>query len=301
MCGSSKGTVIANGKDYLHKTSDQTYQFFECAECQHLYLNPRPKLEEISRLYPSDYVTFTEAFKGEQNFLAKIKDAVLVRRFKSLGETLPKDMKLLDVGCGDAQFLLALRRQFPDAQLDGLDRHFTPTLSDQLRAERIGTIQGIIETAALAENEYDVITMNQLIEHVWDVNLVLERTRRALKPGGVLAIETPNRQGWDRRFFKGGAWGGYYWPRHLNLFSRPHLAQFAKAKGMRVVQSVRLLAPPCWILSFRFTLQRAGFNRTAKLFPDTSIALLACFAVIDTIAAMAGAETSNQKLILKKV
>ncbi len=38
-----------------------------------------------------------------------MKDAVLVRRFKSLGEMLPKDMKLLNVGCGDAQFLLALR------------------------------------------------------------------------------------------------------------------------------------------------------------------------------------------------
>ncbi len=301
VCGSASGRAVAQGKDYLHASSDQLYQFFECAECSHLYLNPRPKIEEIARLYPSDYVTFTDAFKGDQSVLAKLKDSVLVSRFKSLADALPGDMKLLDVGCGDAQFLLALRRKYPKARLTGLDWYFSPSVLDQLRAANIEAITGTIESAWLCEGEYDVITMNQLIEHVWDVKLVLDRACRALKPGGLLALETPNRQGWDRRFFKSGAWGGYYWPRHLNLFSRPHLAQLSQARGLRVVTSVRLLAPPCWILSFRFSLQRAGLNRLARLFPDTSVILLAGFAMIDTIATLLGAETSNQKLILKKL
>ena len=220
---------------------------------------------------------------------------MLLGRFNMLAHDLPPNMRLLDVGCGDGRFLLALRRRFPDAMLAGLDWSFGPGVAAELAAARIETLTGAIETAGLPRDHYDVITMNQLIEHVWDVRLVLDRCCRALKVGGLLAIETPNPDGWDRRFFKSGGWGGYYWPRHLNLFTRCHLSRVVAEAAMEVVIAEPLLAPPCWIYSLQFSAQqRAGAGDWfAKLFPDTSMPLLAAFAALDRMALLLGAETSN--------
>src|SRR5262249_54075762 len=156
---------------------------------------------------------------------------------------LPVKPHILDIGCGDGHFLMSLRRNYPNAILAGLDWSFGPGVADEMAAMDIAALVGTIETAELAERRYDLIVMNQLIEHVWDVRLVIERCRRALKIGGLLAVETPNPDGWDRRLFRSGAWGGYYWPRHLNLFSRKHLGRLIEDGGFDVVQTAALLAP----------------------------------------------------------
>ena len=301
-CGSSEAIVVASGKDYLHETSDQEYRFCQCSACGHLYLNPRPTISEISRIYPAEYATFTKRFGRADSILAKIKDRVLLGRFSAFSERVSDTMSLMDVGCGDGRFLLALRKRYPKAKLTALDWSFGPSVAEELAAAGIQTIAGEIETAEFPDETYDVITMNQLIEHVWDVRLVLERCRRALKIGGLLALETPNPDGWDRRFFRAGGWGSYYWPRHLNLFTRPHLSRLVTEAGMDVVLSQSLLAPPCWIYSCQFSAKRAGIGKwSAKLFPDTSTPLLAAFAVLDRIALLLGAETSNQKMVARRV
>jgi 2-polyprenyl-3-methyl-5-hydroxy-6-metoxy-1,4-benzoquinol methylase len=302
VCGSREGTPEARGKDYLHKTSDQEYEFVRCGSCGHLYLNPRPSLSQIGRIYPPDYATFTNRFGRADSLILKLKQKVLLGRFTALSASLPRAMRLLDVGCGDGRFLLAVRKHYPEAELTGLDWHFGPQIAEELTENGIETITGAIETAPLPVDHYDVIVMNQLIEHVWDVRLVIDRCRRAVKIGGLLAVETPNPDGWDRRFFKSGGWGGYYWPRHLNLFSSDHLSKLMTESGMKVTLAKSLLAPPCWIYSCQFSAQRAGvgswFN---SLFSDTSTPLLAFFAVVDRIALLVGAETSNQKMVAQRI
>ena len=144
--------------------------------------------------------------------------------------------------------------------------------------------------------------MNQIIEHVWDVRLTLNSCRAALKMGGLLAIETPNPDGWDRTFFRSGAWGSYYWPRHLNLFTKAHMTRILEESGLEVVSSNSLLAPPCWIYSIQFSASRAGVGPWFKsLFADNNILLLAVFAVLDRVALCLGAETSNQQMIARRV
>lgn len=301
VCHSYQAAPEAYGKDYLHQTSDQIFHFCRCLECGHLYLRPRPTIAEIGRIYPANYGTYTKRFGRSGSLFAGVKDRILTGRFDVVSAKLPASMRLLDIGCGDGRFLLALRKRFPAAELTGLDWFFGPAIVEELANANISTIAGTIETTPLPDDRFDVITMNQMIEHTWDARSVIERCKRALTVGGLLAIETPNPDGWDRRLFKAGAWGGYYWPRHLNLFTRDHLTRIVTESGMKVVHTESLLSPPCWIYSCRFMTQRAGVGDwIGRFFSDTSVPLLAAFAVVDWIALLFGAETSNQKMIAEK-
>ena len=117
-----------------------------------------------------------------------------------------------------------------------------------------------------------------------------------------MSIETPNPDGWDRRFFTKGSWGGYYWPRHLNLFSSEKLTEIVEKSGFEVKKKYRLLAPPCWIYSLQFFLKRLAPNRNLNFYvPDDSLFFLGIFAVIDSIAKFLNFTTSNQKILAKKI
>jgi SAM-dependent methyltransferase len=63
-----------------------------------------------------------------------------------------------------------------------------------LRTEGFDIRLGDAETFDLGE-EFDVIVAGELIEHLSNPGVFLERARRHLRPGGVLALTTPNRYG----------------------------------------------------------------------------------------------------------
>lgn len=164
-------------------------------------------------------------------------------------------------------------------------------------------LAGTIEDVDISDQSFDVITMNQLIEHLWDPRRALERCRHALKPRGWLVIETPNPDGYDRCLpFRAGAWGSYYWPQHLNLFSRSHLTTLVEEAGLRVVQWKPLLAPTCWTYSVRSVAMRVGYRGRLlhRILSDANPPALAFFAAIDLAAVTAGATPSNQKLIAER-
>ncbi len=301
ICRTKRNNPIATGKDYLHECSLQEFTVVECSNCGHIYLNPRPKIEDIYKIYPEEYATYERHFGREGSILTKIKDIVLMTRFKRVVKYLPELPSILDIGCGDGAFLLALRRHYPKASLSGLDFKFGDGVKKDLEDAGIEVIEGTLEDASLRSEAYDLITANQIIEHVWNVSLVLKTCNRALTVGGILSLETPNPDGWDRNFFRRRCWGSYYMPRHLNLFSKKHLETVLNHESFDVKETKSLLAPPCWIYSCQFFLHEKGMPRMSRvLFSDTNIFWLAFFACLDTVARLFQLETSNQKIIAEK-
>lgn len=53
-CGSSDGSVVVEGRDYLHGLEGRFFGW-ECAGCGLQYQNPRPTAERLAHLYPSNY------------------------------------------------------------------------------------------------------------------------------------------------------------------------------------------------------------------------------------------------------
>ena len=301
-CGSRQSAVIARGRDYIYGGSDIYLTHVACSNCGHIYLNPQPDVSALPIMYPPNYGTFSAKFRGGANVLAKIKNAVNLRRFKSAVGDLPQNTRVLDIGCGNGELLRALAAARPDLELHGLDWHFPADTRRDLEAAGIHLIEGTLEEARVRENYFDCVLMYQLIEHLWDPAAGLQKLAAALKPGGIIVVETPNTDGYDRTLFSRGTWGGYYFPRHLNLYNFERLAGLLTKSGFEMSRQTNLSAPIVWCYSLQGSLQErfGATTKLAKLFDLRNIAALGGFAMLDMLAVGLGFKTSNQQAIARK-
>lgn len=104
--------------------------------------------------------------------------------------------RYLDVGCGFGGFLVA----FAEHGYDVTGVEIDPVRVELSRANcrdlgKGEVIEGSILDDALIDRlgRFDVITCNDVIEHVLDVPKTIHHMVKLLNPGGVLLLEIPNR------------------------------------------------------------------------------------------------------------
>lgn len=241
ICGDDNSEPVAVGEDFEYRTSPDTFLMVRCTQCGLVYLNPRPGIEELTRIYPPDYHAYD--FSEEQfGFVYKVRRKLEAQRLLSCCQKLPENARIIDVGCGDG-FHLSLLRQFgkPSWQLEGID----PSDLAAAAAQRAGlTIhQGTIQSLDLPKASYDLAFMIATLEHVDDPVQVLEAVRSLLRPGGHVVIVTDNTDTLDFRLFQQRHWGGYHFPRHWNLFNSLTLRRLAQKVDLEVAQLTTILSP----------------------------------------------------------
>jgi ubiquinone/menaquinone biosynthesis C-methylase UbiE len=234
---------------------------------------------------------------------AKIRrDVERIRKYMDVGRL----HSIVDIGGGDAARLFELRKYVPpDTECIGFDFRFTQPIVERSKVARVGLIEGNIETDLdmLSDSTHDLIIMSQILEHLRDPVLALERLRRKLAPGGFLLLDTPHRGGLDYILFRRRYWGGYHLPRHLHLFTRDSLAQTTKRLGYRIVRQGSLPSPGFWIMSFRNALGLNSLRRGNSLFEFlnfSNLAVVGAFAALDQIFIALGLSTSNQFVLLAR-
>lgn len=298
LCGSNTADVCAAGTDFEYATARNEFTFVRCRQCDHVYLNPRPRVEDLDVIYPSNYYSFL----GTSNSLV----ARAQRKWESGKVTLYRDWigeghkTILDVGCGDGRFL-SLLRDFGAPQWEMVGLEFDAGAIEQCRsmgfeahAERV---EDFAEDPA-QRGRFDAVVMLQLIEHVEDPALICERVHRLLRPGGVFVIETPNLAGLDYRLFEGRHWGHYHFPRHWNLFSESALHRMLEERGFEIVRSECLISTSAWIISHQNRLKDKGYPEWLVRFVNFQNPILLGLAVmIDVVRTKLGLSTSNQRVI----
>ena len=304
LCDSNRCTPIAQGYDYEYWTSDQSFTMVACADCGHIYLNPRPTADSGALIYPSNYYTVSGRHQASNSqLIARMKKKVIRGRLKAFESLFDGAPNVLEIGSGDCALLLDIKERCPKASVTGVDIAFPSHIWDQRDALGLTLYQGKVEDIDLPDSTYDLVIMNQVIEHLWHPLDVLKKIASALKPGGRVSIETINTDGYDRRFFHRGTWGGYYFPRHLNLFNFDALRRLADRAGLGVDGQYSLVAPIVWTFSVHawFCSTKAGSRGLlGRFLSDRNPLCLAAFTALDLVALLCGWTTSNQKTILVK-
>ena len=154
--------------------------------------------------------------------------AAIVERFRSEGS-------LLDVGCANGLFLLALDPQ-PWRRV-GIDVVSESVEVIQRCVPDLRVLPGDIYQSDLLPGSFDVITFWHVLEHLFEPQRVLERALTLLKPGGLVFISVPNFDSLQAGLFR-----HYWWaldtPRHLHHFSPRSLEKLLVDAGLRPLKNL---------------------------------------------------------------
>lgn len=287
ICESEDATPIGLGEDFEYQTSRDTFLALQCNSCGLVYLNPRPAVSELEKIYPSNYHAFDFSEK-DFGLIHKVRSQLEAKRLLGWCKDLPDSARVLDIGCGDGFHLKLLRAYGKKTwKLEGVDV--------DARAVRMAEKSGLkvhhgrVEELALSLDSYDLIVVIATLEHVENPLHILSVSCQLLKPGGRLVIVTDSTDSLDYSLFKGSYWGGYHFPRHWNLFNRHSLKALARKAGFEVVDLATAVSPVNWVYSIHNTLVDWEWPRwLINCFTLKSIVSLSVFTVLDVVLQRTG-------------
>lgn len=280
LCGGRGPSPVGVGEDFEYRTGDQSFLAVRCPTCDLIYLDPRPAMSELGRIYPDSYHAF--GF-DEQTFglVHKVRGQLEARRLLRAARGLPDDARVLDVGCGDGFHLQLLRQYGPSGwTLMGVDNDPRAVEAAQRRNLRVEL--ATIENSTIAPASIDMVLCVQTVEHVADPVALLKAIRSVLRPGGRLYLVTDNTGSPDFAVAKGRHWGGYHFPRHWNLFNKGSMRRLAELSGLEVDHLGTMVSPVNWTYSVRNWLDDWGAPPwLVRQFSLTTAPSLAVFTMVD--------------------
>jgi len=297
LCGPSYPRAgAAHAPDFEHRTTGaQEFNITRCTACATLVLDPRPADAEIAGLYPPDYVSYR--FDHLNPVMRLGRDLVQRGKTSVIARLAPEGGTVVDVGCGSGALLRQIRARYGSRfRLIGWD-YPGPHL-ERLAESRVEVIAAPLEPEHVPAGA-DLFVLNQVLEHVPHPDRLLTMLATALAPGGHVAIETPDTDGLDARWFAGRYWGGYHVPRHMVLFNQRNLRTLIERSGLEVVESAHLASPAFWVQSMRNRILESRAPWLAPLFGLGNVPLMATVTAFDLLAARVVA-TSNQRVVARR-
>ena len=230
LCGGTRARLVVRAGDRLAPGDSQRYTVVRCMGCGLAYLRPRPTPEAAGRCYPESYSG------GGRGGLIEALEAAYRRRqhgevVRWLARRRPLRGRLLDVGCGAGDLLVALRADGWSVQ--GVE----PQALGAARARGehgLDVLTGRFEDVRLPEGSFDAIVFSGVLEHLHDPVAALRRARALLAPGGLVAVLfLPMLDSPEARLL-GPRWMALDLPRHLTHFEEATFTEMATKAGLDV-------------------------------------------------------------------
>lgn len=205
------------------------FPLFECGACGHAFLgNSSFSDEQIRQLY-SDYyprgsmkVEDYRPHVERQGFSAWL-DGARASAFR----WVPGNVRVLDIGCGFGEALGYHAAR--GCEVWGVESDENARRVAERHGFRVKI--GVFNPRDFPAEHFDMLTMDQVIEHMRDPVATMAGIRTVLKPGGVAIVSTPNAGGWGARVF-GCRWINWHAPYHLHFFSRRSMRIAAERAGL---------------------------------------------------------------------
>ena len=211
-----------------------------CADCTHVFANPRPSPDFIQSLY-ADIVdpTYQEEAEGRQKNFARI--------LNRLEKLRPERGPLFDVGA--ATGILMNMAQDRGWEPEGVEPSSWAVKTAQ---DRYGLrVQaGDFETSENTRDRYAAVTMIDFIEHIPDPGAALAKAVEILRGDGILCLVTPDINSLAARL-AGSRWW-HYRPAHLAYFSHRSLRTALDRAGLQILRTRRY----AWTFSAHYLLTR---------------------------------------------
>lgn len=207
---------------------DKHGRHVRCRNCHLIYVNPIEKTSRINRAYSQ----------------RKSTDACIMRRMRLRASRSQLELvdqrilhrnglNLLDVGCGEGFFLSNASRA--GYSVRGIE--LSEDAAEYARREFGLDVEAKpFEELHLPESQFDAVTLWQVLEHVPHPLAILREAHRILKPGGLLAVSTPDIGGAPARIL-GRRWWNIRMV-HINQFTTHTMTTLLRKAGFRDISPV---------------------------------------------------------------
>lgn len=160
----------------------------------------------------------------------------------------PRASTLLDVGCAHGWFLEAAARAF-----DVVGVEPDEVLARQAAARGLPVRVGYFPQALADGEQFDIIVLNEVIEHIPDIRAALRDCHQRLAPDGTLVLNLPSSRGLCYRLSKLFARFGLHglfnrlWQKgmpspHVHYFNPANLTRLVEREGFTLRHSTELAA-----------------------------------------------------------
>lgn len=235
------------------------YRILKCERCSLVFSSPVFTQQKLSSFYRDSLCNY----KDQVPYLIKTYFS-LISKFK---DNLPKNPKVLEVGCGNGFFLKAL-----------IDLKFTKNVfgvepSSKMVSEADSSLQGkikvdIFRAELYPSNSFDLILCFHTLDHMFDPKEFVLGARKMLKKNGYVIVVVHDTEGLSVKLF--GERSAIFDVEHIYLFNKKTLGKLFTSNGYNVVEVSDLVNSYPLV----YWMQMSGFPKIIKKYAMSILNLL---------------------------
>lgn len=211
-------------------------------------VSPVPSPEELANFYAEIYYQENSAqsyaydYSEEEIAQRRLRAELMLYALEKISPPVKKGEPFLEIGCGEGFILQAAAEK--GYTIHGVDfsefgiRKLHPELTDKVE---FGDAYEILQRHLAADKHFKICVMQNVLEHIIDPPLLLQKVKNILLPGGIVSVTVPNDYSQLQQKAKETKMvDEEYWflpSQHLHYFNAENIRDFAAYCGYEVVDS----------------------------------------------------------------
>ena len=277
LCHSDKIKFVLKTKDFTYPKKNEYFTFSQCRDCQAIFQSKRPSVNQIKDYYQEDYQPYKDDYSILVRWFIKLRTLLEIKKYNRLlkNKDSPGGVKVLEIGCARGKYIKSLR-DWGGYQVIGVE--IDKKSSEYAQKEHNLEVRcGELLSQNFPANNFDIVIMNHVLEHLYNPLETLKEVHRILRPRGLLLVRTPDSDVIERKLF-GKYWSPYEAPRHIILFSKSILRKILSSLDFRFIEVSNEKSPNNIILSIKnYLIDKELSKKIINFFSINNYLLLMLF------------------------
>lgn len=220
---------------YTIHRNDSSFLIYECLNCCFQFQNIPEK--EAYRFYDEGYYTGQSSYNYlDERQIEEASRIVWNKRLRKLKkwERSDNSKNFLDIGCSFGGLMQSAKENGYAPYGIEVSQYSGEYAKNRHGGDRV--FVGNCETISLPRNFFSIVTVIEVIEHLYQPRKALENVLQSMRKGGLLLIQTADMQGLQALIKRDKY--NYYMEGHLSYFSKTNLLILLKEIGFSKVKFI---------------------------------------------------------------